>query len=128
MVEKAYIQKALLGAWSMEESPRWKPNNPAQGQSSLISQLICDIFGGEILKTRRKNGWHFYNRIDGEIIDFTKSETDKFFENTNFEHLPSSPDETHAYFAQVDYLIFLRRFIRSFENTLHHEKYPSIIQ
>ncbi|MFO7668355.1 MAG: hypothetical protein R6W31_01725, partial [Bacteroidales bacterium] len=105
MVEKAYIQKALRGAWSMEESPRWKSNNPALGQSSLISQLICDIFGGEILKTRRNKSCHFYNRIEGEIFDFAKSETDNNFENKRFEDLPTSPDETHAYFAQEDYLI-----------------------
>ncbi|MDF1575883.1 MAG: hypothetical protein P1P86_11910 [Bacteroidales bacterium] len=107
----------------MEESPHWKPNNPTLGQSSLISQLIYDIFGGEILKTRRNKSWHFYNRIDGEIIDFTKSEMDNFFNNKNFEDLPSSPDETHAYFAQEDYLIFLRRFIRAFEYDLHQKNY-----
>jgi len=123
MVEKAYIQKALLGAWSMEESPRWKSNNPALGQSSLISQLICDIFGGEILKINRNKSWHFYNRIDGEIFDFTKSETDNFFDNKSHEDLLTSPDETHAYFAKEDYLIFSRRFIRAFEYAFHLEKY-----
>ena len=122
MVEKAYIQKALLGAWSMEESPHWKSNNPALGQSSLISQLICDIFGGEILKTHRNKSCHFYNRIDGEIFDFTKSETDNFFDKKRSEDLLTSPDETNAYFAQEDYLIFSRRFIRAFEYALHHEK------
>ncbi|MFC2080086.1 hypothetical protein ACFLRQ_01285 [Bacteroidota bacterium] len=127
MVDKSYIQKALRGAWAMEESPSWKPDNPAMGQSSLISQLICDIFGGEILKTRRKKNWHFYNRIEGENIDITKSEKDKFFEDKGFEDLPSSPDETHHYFAQEDYFVFLRRFTRAFEYAVRPEQYPSAI-
>lgn len=127
MVDKAYIQKALLRAWALEESPGWKPDNPALGQSSLVSKLIYEIFGGEILRTRKHNSWHFYNRIDGEIIDFTKSEMDEFFKDKRFEDLPSSPEETHRYFAQEDYLIFLRRFIKAFEDAIHLRNYPVAI-
>ena len=44
---------------------------PDPGQDSVISLLIHDVFGGEILKTHAKKKWHFYNRIDGERVDFT---------------------------------------------------------
>lgn len=127
MINKASIQKAILSAWAMEESPSWKPADPALGQSSLISKLVYDIFGGEILKTRRIKSWHFYNRIDGEIIDFTKSEIDKIFEGKGLEDLPVSPDETNHYFAPEDYSVFFRRFNRTFEFAIRGEQYPSVI-
>lgn len=127
MVEKAFIQEALQRVWALDESPDWKPDNPATGQSSIISQLIYDIYGGEILKTPKNKSWHFYNRINGELIDFTRSEMDQSIEDRSFEDLPTSPDETHRYFAQEDYSTFSRRFVRAFEYAVYQEKYPSVL-
>ncbi len=115
MVAKIYVQEALQHAWGLDKSSGRKFVNPAIGQSSLISQLMYDIFGGEILKTRKNKSWHFYNRIDGELIDFTISEMDKSSQDNHFEDLPSSPDEIQHYFAQEDYSTFLVRFIGAFE-------------
>jgi hypothetical protein len=91
------------------------------GQDSVISLLIHDIFGGEILKTHKKKNWHFYNRIDGERVDFTEKE--KSAGVILFEDIPVSPDETYAYIDQVDYSTFYTRFIRAFEETVGLEKY-----
>jgi ssDNA-specific exonuclease RecJ len=80
--------------------------------------LIYDIFGGEILKTHEKKGWHFYNRINGKRYDFAKSETGKFSNDNCFEDLPSNIDEIHNYFEQEQYSPFYMRFIREFEETV----------
>lgn len=92
-----------------------------RGQDSFISLLIHDVFGGEILKTHEKKNWHFYNRIDGEIVDFT-------FEGKSagiFENIPSTPDETCDYIDEADYSTFFMRFVRAFEETVGLEKYRS---
>jgi hypothetical protein len=117
------VHEALKRTWVLENNPGLTPDNPANGHDSVVSLLIHDIFGGEILKTHNKKGWHFYNRIDGERIDFTKPETEKLPEVNNFEDIPSSPDETHNYFAQEDYSTFFMRFIRAFEESVGLEKY-----
>ncbi len=92
-------------------------------QDSLISLLIHDIFGGEILKTHIKKGWHFYNRIDGKRIDFTTPDKVKSPEDIQFEDIPSSPRETHYYFEDEDYSTFLMRFIPAFEEAVGLDKY-----
>ena len=74
MVAKNYVQEALQRAWGSDESSGPRSTDLTRDQSSLISQLIYDIYGGEILKTHKNKSWHFYNRIDGELIDFTRSE------------------------------------------------------
>ena len=99
------------------------PGNPVPGQDTLISQLIHDIFGGEILKTRLKKGWHFYNRIEGARIDFTSNDIYKSSDNNQFEDIPSSPDETHHYFEDEEYSTFLMRFIWAFEEAVGLDKY-----
>lgn len=98
------------------------PEVRADDEDSLISLLIHDIFGGEILKTHKKRGWHFYNRINGERIDFTSSEFGKFSVDNRFEDLPSTPDETYNYFEQEDYASFFMRFIWAFEEAVGLEK------
>ncbi len=37
-------------AWRFDKSPELNPDKTAINKSSIISQLIFDIFGGEILK------------------------------------------------------------------------------
>ena len=70
-----------------------------------------------------KKGWHFYNRINGERIDFTRSEKSKSTEDNRFEDIPSTPDETYNYFEQEEYSTFFVRFVRAFEEAIGLEKY-----
>lgn len=93
------------------------------GQDSFISLLIHDIFGGEILKTPKKQNWHFYNRIDGERVDFTSIKEGQYKGATGFEDIPSTPDETYAYIDQADYSTFFMRFVKAFEETVGLDKY-----
>jgi hypothetical protein len=93
------------------------------GQDSVISLLIHDVFGGEILKTHKKKKWHFYNRIDGERVDFTLKNNSAGI--NVFEDIPTTPDETYDYIDQVDYSTFFTMFIRAFEERVGLEKYRS---
>ena len=92
-------------------------------EASLISLLIHDIFGGEILKTRMKAGWHFYNRIDGKRIDFTSFDMNSYSDDIQFEDIPSTPGETYSYFEDAEYSTFLTRFIWAFEEAVGLDKY-----
>lgn len=96
---------------------------PAIDQDSMISHLVHDVFGGEILKTRRKRGWHFYNRVDGLRIDFTRSEISKSSNEKKFEDIPATADETSACFEKEQYSFFLMNFVRSFEEIVGLNKY-----
>ena len=123
MFNRMVVQEALKRSLALDNNPGWTPDNPADDHSSVTSLLIHDIFGGEILKTHKKKGWHFYNRINGERIDFTRSEMGKSSEDNRFEDIPSTTDETHNYFEKEDYSTFLMRFVRVFEEAVGLEKY-----
>ncbi len=118
MFEKILVQKALKHSWDMDISPGKFHTGYLDYQSSINSQLIHEIFGGEILKTHSKEGWRFYNRVNGERIDFTKQKMVK-----SFEDIPSSPEEAGNYFEREDYSIFFMRFVHAFENAVGLEKY-----
>ena len=118
MVSRRIVQTALKRTWESNKNQGWVHANPKDNKSSLISQLIYDIFGGEILKTHKKRNWHFYNRINGERIDFSISEPEKFTHVNHFEDIPASADEIHYYFEQEQYSPFYMRFIMEFEETL----------
>ncbi len=127
MFNRTVVQKALKRTWASGTNKAWTPDNTANGESSLTSRLIYDIFGGEILKTHQTNGWHFYNRIDGECLDFSTSEMEKSAEDNYMENLPSTPDETYNYFEQEEYSTFFIRFIRAFEEAVGLSKYKPVI-
>ena len=50
--------------------------NPGLGQCSVAAVLAQDRLGGETLKTKVGNAWHFYNLMNGERLDFTASQFD----------------------------------------------------
>ncbi len=116
MVDKKIIQNALNCTWEIDDNPIWSSENHLNGQSSLTSHLIYDIFGGEILKRRKDKGWHFFNLIGGRHVDFTTPEIDKTSDNNFNEILISSPKETDKYFEKEDYSIFYLEFVIAFEN------------
>jgi len=70
ILNRMVVQEALKRSQDMDMRSGLNQKKPVNGQDTVISLLIHDIFGGEILKTHNKKGWHFYNRIDGERVDF----------------------------------------------------------
>jgi hypothetical protein len=123
MFDRTVVQEALKHSLELDDKPEVSPDNHTDNQDSVVSLMIHDIFGGEILKTHKKKGWHFYNRINGERIDFTRSEMGKSSEDNRFEDIPSTPDETYNYFQEEDYSTYFMRFIRAFEEVVGLDKY-----
>jgi hypothetical protein len=128
MFNRMVVQEALRQTRISNKALGLKINKPEVVQDSEVSLLIHDVFGGEILKTHNKRGWHFYNRINGERIDFTRSEKGKkseenISEENIFEDILSTPDETQNYFSREDYSTFFMRFVGAFEETVGLEKY-----
>ena len=72
--DETAIRRALRQAWSLETAVQWTPENPASGQCNVTAAVILDLFGGEILRTRLPDVWHYYNRIEGRRVDFTDSQ------------------------------------------------------
>jgi hypothetical protein len=123
MFNKTLVKKALSHSLSPVNKSGWTNDTC----DSLVSLLIHDIFGGEILKTHKKSGWHFYNRINGERIDLVSAQLKKAKEVNGFEDLPSTPEETLNYIAQEDYSTFQARFIGAFEEEVGLENYNSTV-
>lgn len=119
--DRTTVQETLRQTISSDNFPGAGPFK--ESQDTIISLLIHDIFGAEILKTHKQKRWHFYNRINGERIDLAEAETlNPVVENT-FEDIPSSPCEASDYVAREDYLTFLMKFIREFEETVGLGRY-----
>ena len=123
MFNRKIVRKALKRTWESVDCSACSAKKSAIDKSSMTSQLIYDVFGGKILKICKKKGWHFYNRIEGEPVDFTVSEMNNYFPDNNSKGQPATPEETRNYFAQEDYLNFYMRFINSFEEIVGLKKY-----
>jgi len=125
MLHRMVVHEALRRSQDTDIRPGLNQKRPVNGQDTVISLLIHDIFGGEILKTHKNKGWHFYNRINGERIDFSKAVNNKSAKAKSFDDLPVTPDETYNYFEQEDYSTFFMRFINAFEETVGLKKYQT---
>lgn len=68
------VHKALRNSWSIHSSTKWREDNPALGQCGVTALVVQDLLGGEILKTKYGEIWHFYNLIDDAPLDFTESQ------------------------------------------------------
>jgi hypothetical protein len=101
------VTRRLRRSWSSESSSQWRPDNPALGQCNVTALVIHDHFGGDILKTPVGSEWHFYNRIDGRIYDFT---AEQFASPPDYRDLPSDRDEALAGTAVERYEALARRF------------------
>lgn len=53
---------------------KWSADNPTCGQCVPTAILVQKLFGGDIYKLESAD--HYYNIIDGEIIDLTKEQFD----------------------------------------------------
>jgi hypothetical protein len=105
------IRSALERSWSAKTSVCWSPDGyPSYGQCAQTAIVVREIYGGEILRT---TGWHgrgnhFYNRIDGERVDFTADQftMPNYSYALTYEDNPSTADETaeECLHGQIDAL------------------------
>ena len=72
--DEARLRSALRASWSLETASQWSVENPANGQCNVTAALVYDLFGGEVLRTRCADVWHYYNRIDGVRMDLSDSQ------------------------------------------------------
>ena len=68
--------RRITACWSPESATTYSIVNPARGQCSVTALVAQDHLGGEIMKTRVAEAWHFYNVIDGRRWDFTEAQFD----------------------------------------------------
>lgn len=102
------FETIIKKSWSSEtSSPSWRENwnkeNPSAGQCAITALLVNDYFGGEIMRCMTSMGSHYYNRIDGEIVDFTVEQFGNEIPDYNSgeprsrDYLLSSPDTKQRY-------------------------------
>jgi len=89
---KRNVLNALRQSWSTQSSSKWSVENPAKGQCGVTSLVVQDILGGEIRKTRLDEGWHFYNVINGERMDFTE---EQFSSKIDYQDIDSNRAEAY---------------------------------
>ncbi|MEH7462432.1 hypothetical protein V7166_10235 [Bacillus thuringiensis] len=99
-MEMEKMREVLFQSWSKETSSKWTLDNPAQGQCGVTALVVHDFFGGEIMKTKAPEGWHFYNRINGKRYDFT---TSPFLEEITYMDVPSNREEAFADTNEMQY-------------------------
>lgn len=68
---------ALWRSWSLETAKQWTAEAPYSGQCNVTAVVAQELFGGDILKTQLPEVVHFYNRIDGVVVDLTDEQFDK---------------------------------------------------
>lgn len=72
--DEVTLRMALEKAWSIESAAQWSRANPANGQCNVTAAVVYDLFGGEILRTRYPDFWHYYNQVEGKRVDLTDSQ------------------------------------------------------
>ena len=69
----------LLSCWSKEtadptQNEEWNRANVTVGQSDVSSVLVFDMFGGSIHKTEVNERPHYFNKVNGNVIDITREQ------------------------------------------------------
>jgi hypothetical protein len=118
MFSRKIVKKVLKKTLALDFENGKSRISHVTDHDTAVSMLIRDVFGGEILKTPKRNGWHFYNRINGERLDFSGTKNEKFNDGIKFKDIPATPDETAGYFDKTDYSTFFMRFVKAFEETI----------
>lgn len=76
------LESALKQSFSAETCQGrnvWQKDNPAYGHCALVVLIVQDYFGGEIVFAsaklpNNKEVKHYFNKINNEIIDLTRSQ------------------------------------------------------
>ena len=73
----AAVRAALAASWTARTaSPlvAWTPHNPSSGQCAVSALVLQDYFGGEIRRCVVAGTPHYFNRIDGQVVDSTAAQ------------------------------------------------------
>ncbi|MRR19890.1 hypothetical protein EG827_06820 [bacterium] len=114
----AAVREALRRTTSSGNGPFSEPCLPLKNRDVEISVLINEVFGGEILKTRKGKGWHFYNRVNGECIDLAGEGVSQSSENPGSGDRTDGAVHSSGYYENSDYSQLFFRFVRALEETV----------
>ena len=70
------LERILKISWSKDTCVSslqeiWNKDNPALGQCAITSLIVNDFIGGKIMRCMCSSGSHYYNLINGNIVDLT---------------------------------------------------------
>ena len=75
-MEIGQLKKLLIQSWDSETCVKglqaeWSKDNPSLGQCAITALIVNDYFGGKIMRCMASSGSHYYNLIDGQLVDLT---------------------------------------------------------
>lgn len=78
----------------------WSEAKPYVGQSAVTAVLLQRWFGGDICSISYSSKTHYFNIIDGAIVDLTRGELqnnsiEKYYDASNYTKLKSSEANVH---------------------------------
>lgn len=102
------LKKVIEKSWSKETCypnirDTWNESNPSIGQCAITVLIVNDFLGGKIMRTMCNGVSHYYNLVNGKVIDLTKDQFEgeipnyEIGEERSREYLLSSPDTTNRY-------------------------------
>ena len=109
------LKQFLFCSWNKETcSPGlrdlWNESNPSLGQCAITALIVNDFFGGKIMRCMASSGSHYYNLIDGNIVDLTVEQflgeipEYEFGEERTREYLLSNEDTKNRYLMLLNNL------------------------
>ena len=105
-IEKLY--NALCESWSKEtcyptSQESWSKGNMTLGQCAITALVVNDYLGGQIKRCMVGDVSHYYNEIDGNVIDLTSLQFEGIIPNYSLgvcrtrEYLLSNEDTKNRY-------------------------------
>ncbi len=64
---------------------KWNEKNKSFGMCAITSLIVNDIFSGEICKMHIDGISHYFNIIDGRIVDLTADQFDSNIDYSEYE-------------------------------------------
>ena len=78
-MKKSELEKIIRLSWSKDTCyPTcmydWSIDNPSLGQCAITALVVNDFLGGKIMRCMCDGISHYYNIVNGELIDLTKEQ------------------------------------------------------
>lgn len=73
----AAVRTALAVSWTARTASSlvaWTPSGPSSGQCAVSALVLQDYCGGEIRRCVVAGTPHYFNRIDGQVVDSTAAQ------------------------------------------------------
>ena len=110
----------ITSSWNEETSNVFLPYPKGIGQCDVTSLLIKELLGGKIMKCLSVRGYHYYNEIDGKIIDLTSDQYALGEEPLYVESVEESP------ILDEELLERYKLFLTNFKNKLSDYSFEKI--